>query len=137
MKNKFLVNLLPLILSCISFSIHASELSYSEIRATGKNLVTMSGFYSTCSKKKLIEPNSKAIRYASFFGAKYMLIAGIESEFEKWIILGTEGTLINDPTESEKSLKVEINKKHCEYVKNVIDTNYKIADNYISGNFQK
>ena len=115
----------------------AAKWSHQEIRAVGKNLVALTGFYMTCGKNEHITINSKAARWASYMGTKYLVVAGIETEQKKWIIKGSNGTLIKDPTMSEKTMDVKFSKESCIGVKNIIDTQYNVANNYISGSYKK
>jgi hypothetical protein len=120
----------------ISSNVFATEWSHEEIRAVGKSLISMSGFYVACGKKEFVEVNTTAVRWASFMGFKYLIVAGIENEQKQWAIRGTNGTLIEDPTTSEKSMEVEFSKKTCEWVKNQIDSQYNLANDYISGSYK-
>jgi len=70
-------------------------------------------------------------------GSKYLVVAGIIKEQKKWVINGSKGILIEDPTKSEKTMKVKFSKQTCVGVKNLVDAQYNTANNYISGKHKK
>ena len=45
-----------------------------------------------------------------------------------WYTNGTKGILMNDPTKSEVTTKVEFTKELCTGIKNVIDSQYLILE---------
>jgi hypothetical protein len=53
-------------------------------------------------------------------GSKYLVIAGIESEQKQWVLNGTKGILIEEPTKSEKTMVVEFSKKTCNVIKKLV-----------------
>jgi len=128
---------LSALICSLSASAFSAEWPHAEIRAVGKNLTTMAAFYVECSKQKYVEANSTAIRWASYMGGKYLIVGGIETEQQEWIMNGTQGILIEDPASSEKTMKIEFSKKACTYIKNHLDAQYELADRYISGSYKK
>lgn len=129
LKNCFLIILL--LLTTIS-TAKAAEWSQSEIRAVGKNLISLASFYNTCGNQKLVNKNIKAIRWAGFMGIKYLIVAGIEEEEKLWIENGAKGILVYDPETSEEAVQVEFSFELCNNVKNHLDANYEIVDDFIS-----
>jgi hypothetical protein len=121
-------NILVLFAIFISSATHSAEWSKSEIRAAGKNLITMGGFYLTCSDRKLITGKSKTLRWAGFMGAKYLTISGIEKEFNLWYEKGKGGTLIEDPEVSERTFETEFTEETCEIVQQVLEVQAQMVE---------
>jgi hypothetical protein len=118
------LKLFILVVSISALNAQASKWSEDQIRATGKNMVSMSGFYNMCVKKKLVKSNPKAIRLAAFMGSKYLVVAGIVDQQEAWLKKGMQGTLVSDPNVSEEVIVVPFSAKSCNYVKSVLDAQY-------------
>ena len=124
----------PAIAEQLDLSSLENEWSFTEIRGVGKNLVSMASFYNVCANKGIIERNRKAIRFASFTGMKYLIVAGMGTpEVEReWIEQGAKGILVYDPETSEEAVQVEFNQETCNYVKNILDTNYSVLEMYLN-----
>ncbi len=113
-------------------TVMSKEWPRLEIRAVGKNLISMASFYNVCANKKLISRNIKAIRWASFMGSKYLIIAGIGKEEKTWIENGAKGVLIYAPETSEDVFQANFSHDACNAIKKSLDTNYEILDHFIS-----
>jgi hypothetical protein len=124
----------PAIAEQLDLSFTENEWSFTEIRGVGKNLVSMASFYNVCAHNGIIEKNLEAIRFASFSGMKYLIVAGIgTTEIEKkWSEQGANGFLVHDPETSEETVKVEFNQETCDYVKNILDANYSVLETYLN-----
>lgn len=132
-KGKWLFLLL---IASTANNAQSAEWSRTEIRAVGKNLTSMAGFYMECGKRGLVQTNANAMRSAVFMGSKYLFVAGIENEAIAWSKNGANGLLISDPTKSEKTVQTEFTKDTCTAVKNFLDIQYQAMDDAISGRYK-
>jgi len=98
-------------------------LSPSEIRATGKGMFSMVGFYVECSNKNIVALNRKAHNFYFFIGIKYLTIEGIEKDAIKWYEKGKSGIIIRSNEKPENTL---FSKKMCSRVKYLIDYQYNL-----------
>lgn len=53
-------------------------------------------------------------------------IAKFEKLQRQWFMDGTHGIVVSDPKVSDDTFKLEFNKKNCNIVKKILDTNYQI-----------
>lgn len=136
MDMKFLKALILSLLLIAAFTANSGQWSLLEIRATGKNLASLSGFYEECSNRGIVKKNGHAIRWASYMGAKYLIISGDEAVHLIWVKKGKNGILINDPTTSEETFEADFTKEFCSRVKEHLDSQYQLADQYISGDYK-
>lgn len=106
-----------------------SKWTFQEIRAVGKNLLMMAGYYAQCENKGHVVLKRTSIRWNSFMANKYLAIAGIESEATKFYELGKKGYLVKAPVISEDIFSVEFSNETCDVVKNLMDTNTALVEN--------
>ena len=107
---------------------HSKKWSEIEVIATGKNIITMAGFYKKCGEKDIIQIKGKVLRWSGFMGQKYLAIAGLENEYYQLYELGMRGYLIKDPAVSDSMFITDFSKDSCALVKSLLETNSNLVE---------
>ena len=126
MKNWYV---LLIILMSFTMNAHSAALSQSQIRATGKGMLSTAGFYGQCGEKNIIKLNRKAHNFYFLIGTKYLIISGIFKNAQRWHENGKKGIIIRG---NEKPEKLSFSKEACSRVKTLIEYQYNLFLNTIN-----
>ena len=133
-KNKRLMIVKSFISLIVGFGLMMPSTAYSEkwseveVIATGKNIITMAGFYKTCGDKNLTPYKGKVLRWSSFIGSKYLAIAGLEKELSRFYGLGKKGYLVKDPSISDELFTIDFTNDSCRMIQKLLETNSNLVE---------